>query len=178
MSYIAPDTQRFESFVREHRPALLQLARRLCRHGKVDPEDLVQEALGRSLHELERLSSGGEAVLKAWLSTTLTNLFLDSCRRQRTEVLGLPSLRVVQEQAMSSEMGLQEHWKAISEDELRSALSHLKPRLRLAYEFHASGLRYREIAQKLGAPIGTVGSWISEARQELRQYLSSRKAES
>jgi RNA polymerase sigma-70 factor, ECF subfamily len=171
MTHISQDSQHFAAFVRAHRPALLQLARRLCRHGKMDPEDLVQEALGRSLRGFAQLAQNGEAALKAWLCTILTNLFLDSCRRQRTEVLGLPSLRLVQEHSVHLEGSSQDRWKTLSEDDVRTALSHLKPKLRQAYELHITGLRYREIALKLNAPIGTVGSWISEARQQLRHLL-------
>lgn len=174
MSHTAPDPQRAATFVREHRGLLLQLARRMCRHGKTEPEDLVQETMERALQEFERLSAMSASAVRVWLSTTLTNRFLDQCRRQRTEVMGLPSLNVVQEQAAPDPGMIAEDWRAVSEEALQAAMRELKPRLREAYTLHASGMRYKEIAEKLGAPIGTVGSWISEARQDLRALLTAR----
>lgn len=164
----------FEECAQRFRPMLLALARRLCGHGGIDPEDLVQEALARALSHHAALSVQPEPVYRAWLSRALTNHFLDLCRKRRTEVLEHErrDLRLVREDVEAPDAGTGELWERISDDDFRRAVSRLpNPRVREAYELHASGLRYRAIAQRMGVPEGTVGSWLYQARKELKELL-------
>ncbi|QRK09344.1 RNA polymerase sigma factor [Archangium violaceum] len=172
MAYTQRERWPTETFAQSHRPHLLQLARRLCRQGGVDPEDLVQETLERALEGFDKLSPADEPARRAWLCTTLTNRFLDLCRRRRTEMLGLPGLRLVQEQVTSLEDVPEEPWASLTEEELREAVGQLKPKHREVYQLHATGMRYKQIAQQLGIPIGTVGYRLLEARQALKEMLT------
>lgn len=163
---------RFETFARQHQPLLRGLARKLCGHGGPDPDDLVQETFERALRHFNVLAPQSEGAHRAWLCTTLRNHFLDLCRRRRTEALELPRLRVLSNPPETSpEAPTRELWERVSEENLRWALSQLKPQLREVYEMHMVGLKYRAIAQKLGVPEGTVGSWLFQARKELKELL-------
>lgn len=166
------ESHQFEKLSRDYRPLLLSLARKLSSRGSVEPEDLVQETLARALQEFDKLASASDAARRGWLCTTLTNRFFDLYRQRRAEQEQLPGLRLVQSEAVSPEEGLEEKWGEFSSEQFRAAVGRLKPKHREAYELHAQGLRYREIAQKLGVPTGTVGAWISEARRELRGLLT------
>ncbi|MCE9667658.1 RNA polymerase sigma factor [Myxococcus stipitatus] len=171
--------RQFEAFARARRPGLLRLARRLCAGGGVDPEDLVQETLERAFRHFDRLVTENAGAVSVWLSTTLSNRFLDHCRRRRTEVLGVPALRVVQPQEVPGEPAPLEQWTRVSREELLNAVDQLEPaHLREAYRLHVAGLRYRAIARQLDAPEGTVGRWLSEARQALRGLLRASDAAS
>ncbi len=164
--------RQFEDFARARRPGLLRVARRLCAGGGTDPEDLVQETLERAYRHFDRLVGENAGAVSVWLSTTLSNRFLDHCRRRRTEVLGAPALRVVQGDATGEPVPV-ERWEQVTRDDFLRAIDQLRPtHLRDAYRLHASGLRYRAIAQQLRAPEGTVGRWLSEARQALRELLT------
>ncbi|NMO14169.1 RNA polymerase sigma factor [Pyxidicoccus fallax] len=164
--------RQFDAFARSRRPSLLKVARRLCAGGGIDPEDLVQETLERAYRHFDRLAGENAGAVSVWLSTTLSNRFLDHCRRRRTEVLGAPALRVVQGDSTGEPVPL-EQWERITSEDFLRAIEQLRPpQVREAYRLHASGLRYRAIAQQLRAPEGTVGRWLSEARQALRELLA------
>ncbi len=163
----------FEQFAQRVRPMLLALAKRLCGHGGLDPEDLVQEALARALVHHGSLSTQPEPVYRAWLCRALTNHFLDLCRKRRTEVLEQErDLRLVREEVAATDARVDEVWEQISEKDFRAAIARLSnARVREAYELHVTGLRYRAIAQRMGVPEGTVGSWLFQARKELKVLL-------
>ncbi|MBJ6762026.1 RNA polymerase sigma factor [Myxococcaceae bacterium JPH2] len=162
----------FEQFARELRPVLLSLAKRLCGQGGIDPEDLVQETLERALRHFGTLKVLPEPVCRAWLCRALNNRFLDLCRRRRTEVMEEPKLRLLRTDTVSPDDVSGEVWEHISENDFRAAISRLpNPRVREAYELHVAGKRYRAIAQQMGVPEGTVGSWLFQARKELRDLL-------
>ena len=165
----------FDEFAQRVRPMLLALARRLCGQGGLDPEDLVQEALARALIHHGSLAAQPEPVYRAWLCRALTNHFLDQCRKRRTEVLeqGRGDLRLVREDEVEAPAArVAEAWERISDTDFRAALARLSiPRVREAYELHVMGLRYRAIAQRMGVPEGTVGSWLFQARKELKALL-------
>ncbi|MCP3057883.1 RNA polymerase sigma factor [Myxococcus sp. K38C18041901] len=171
--------RQFDAFARSRRPGLLRLARRLCSGGGIDPEDLVQETLERAYRNFDRLVAENPGAVSVWLSTTLSNRFLDHCRRRRTEVLGAPALRVVQDLESSGEPAALEQWEQVSREDFQRAIDKLRPpHLQEAYRLHVAGLRYRAIAQRLDAPEGTVGRWLSEARQALRGLLTPGAASS
>ncbi|AKQ64532.1 RNA polymerase sigma-70 factor, ECF subfamily [Myxococcus hansupus] len=164
--------RQFEAFARARRPGLLRIARRLCAGGGIDPEDLVQETLERAYRNFDRLEGENAGAVSVWLSTTLSNRFLDHCRRRRTEVLGAPMLRLVQDVDAQGEAAPLERWERVSRDEFQRAIDQLRPpHLREAYRLHVAGLRYRAIAQQLRSTEGTVGRWLTEARQALRRLL-------
>lgn len=173
LSYSADVTHDgFDQFARGLRPALLSLAKRLCGQGGIDPEDLVQEALERALRNYDMLSTQPEPVARAWLCRALHNRFLDLCRRRRTEVMEEPKLRLMRTESDSPDDVSLESWERISETDFRLAIARLpNPRVREAYELHVSGQRYKAIAQRMGVPEGTVGSWLFQARKELKALL-------
>lgn len=167
------EEHRFEAFARKHQPLLRGLARKLCGQGGPDPDDLLQETFERALRNFHQLESQSEGSQRAWLCTTLRNYFLDQCRRRRTEALELPELRLIRNQMeVSPEEQTREKWECITEADFRGAISKLKPQLREVYEMHVAGLKYRAMAQKLGVPEGTVGSWLFQARKELNALLT------
>jgi RNA polymerase sigma-70 factor (ECF subfamily) len=162
----------FEQFARGMRPVLLSLAKRLCGQGGTDPEDLVQETLERALRHYDMLAGQPEPVGRAWLCRALHNRFLDLCRRRRTEVMEEPKLRLLGAATEGPDEAAAEAWERISEEDFRAAIARLpNPRVREAYELHVAGHRYRAIAQRMAVPEGTVGSWLFQARKELRALL-------
>jgi len=65
-----------------------------------------------------------------------------------------------------------ERWRSVDDRQLLAAVEALAPgRIREAYQLHVEGLRYRQIAERLGVPEGTVGSDLSIARRQLRRLL-------
>jgi RNA polymerase sigma-70 factor, ECF subfamily len=161
----------FEALIHPHRALLFGLARKLCRNGGAEPEDLVQDTLERALLHLDQLRGWSDGRRRAWLCTTLQRRFLDHCRRQRTESRESPHLELVRAPVLMREPREWHPWERLSEDDLRRAISRLRPPLRTAFELHSAGLRYKAIAERLGTTPGTVGFWLHQARHELKASL-------
>jgi RNA polymerase sigma-70 factor (ECF subfamily) len=172
MPYIyAEDSQHFTAVIGPHVPLLTGLARKLCRNGGVEPEDLVQDTLERALMHFSLLREWSESTCRAWLCTTLQRRFLDHCRRQRTENNEAPHLELLRAPVLVREPRAWHAWERISEEDLHEAVSRLRPPLRAAFELHREGLRYKAIAERLGTTPGTVGFWLHQARRELETWL-------
>jgi RNA polymerase sigma-70 factor (ECF subfamily) len=163
--------RRTEALILAHRPALLKIARRLCGTSGVDPEDLVQETLERALTHFDRLEEKAVEAREAWLGATLTNRFLDHCRRRKTEARAQVSLGAVQEQDTSIEGASREAWEQVPDTAFRDAIERLDTKHRAAYVLHAQGHKYQAISRELGVPMGTVATWLYQARNRLKQML-------
>jgi RNA polymerase sigma-70 factor, ECF subfamily len=166
------DRERFDAFVRDVRAPMLRIARNLCRNDGRDPEDLVHEGLERVLRQLEH-GEGQDPLTLRFVSAVMTNRYIDLCRRKRVEESTLSASEPeAGEEASVPEHEEIEQWRGVSDERLLEAIATLHPRrVREAYEMHAQGLRYRQIADRLGIPEGTVGSDLSEARKQLRKIL-------
>lgn len=159
----------FEECIRPYQPLLMGLARKLCRGGGVDAEDLVQDTLERALQHLGWLREQSPNRRQAWLCTTLQNRFLNLCRRQRTEPRG----GLQTEELPAREPRSWALWEHLTDEEIQQAIQRLEQPLRAALELHLAGGRYKAIARQLGTTVGTVGYWLHEARRRLRGLLRS-----
>lgn len=124
-----------------------------------EAEDVAQEAYLRAFAAWSRFD--GEDV-RAWLYTIGLRLAFDRLRRQRRWAgrLARPAVEGTYMDRVDPDL-----W---------SALGRLEPRIRAALLASVlDGYTQREIALQLGVPEGTVASWLSRARAELRSSLSS-----
>lgn len=158
---------RFESIAREHERALFTRALQLC--GDRDAAlDLVQDTFERAFRRLD--DGFDEAHRRAWLMTVLTNLFLDGVKRRRLAVVSLAEHDVPCEAPPPREP---------SGDEIGAAVAALPDDLREVVDLHGlRGMRYREIATRLGLPLGTVGTRLARARGRLKEALVALAEES
>lgn len=140
-----------------------------------ESDDLVQEALTRAWASWARFDRG--ASLGAWLSRILVNTFISRYRHQKVvrttaarsdlmEHLFDPGrLRAAHEPERSW------HQSEIS-DEVTKALNDLPPHYRTVVELvDLGGLPYRDAAERLDIPVGTVMSRLHRARRMLRRQL-------
>jgi RNA polymerase sigma-70 factor (ECF subfamily) len=168
--------QRFLRDVMPLHDQLHRAARRMTRNSS-DAEDLVQDTLIRAFTAFSGYQHGN---LHAWLMTIMTNTAINTHRsRQRrpTEVLTahLPESPTMRHGASS-------HWRSpeqcllesVPSDRTLTALRQL-PNVGQVVLYYADveGLRYSEIADILGVPVGTVMSRIHRARQRLRHLLTA-----
>lgn len=143
-------------------PALMRYARMLARDEGA-AEDLVQEALLRA-HERRSSFRPGQPV-KPWLLAIIHNLFVSGWRRSRAEEARIERIAdgSADHQAASQEGAAYLRQIARRFDALpdgQREVLHL-----VAVE----GLSYREVADALGVPVGTVMSRLSRARASLRR---------
>lgn len=157
-----------ETLVRRYQVPLFAYLYRLS-GDRAAAEDLSQEAWARFLTALDRFDPGRR--LSTWLYAIATNLWRDASRGSRTRAAAaehLPELR--------SGLGittpptpLEEASRRELESEVRGAVHELPEEYRAVLVMrHYQGLRYAEIAEVLGCPVGTVKSRIHYAISNLR----------
>ncbi len=159
----------FEQTVLPHLDAAYNLARWLTRNDQ-DAEDVVQEAVLRAFRFYGTFQ-GGEA--RHWLLKIVRNTFYtwyDKNRRHnQTETLGDEAMQVPGNELGPDEVLLKEHSAQVVQDAIRTLPMEFREVL-LLREFE--GYSYKEIADIVEVPIGTVMSRLSRARQQLRNRLS------
>ena len=161
----------WEEIVREHSPRVFRLAYRLTgdRH---DAEDLTQDVFVRVFRSLDRYEPGN---FEGWLHRITTNLFLDSARRKkriRMDAMGDDDGQLAGSVEAQPERGF-EHGNL--DLDVRRALDALPPDYRAAVVLcDIEGLTYEEIAEVMGAKMGTVRSRIHRGRALLREALAHR----
>lgn len=157
--------------VEDHSDRVYRLALRLTgnRH---DAEDLTQEVFVRVFRSLHTYTPG---TFEGWLHRITTNLFLDQARRkQRIRFDALSDERVARLASASPSPDLA-YADQTFDDDVAAALASLPPDFRAAVVLcDIEGLSYEEIAEILGAKLGTVRSRIHRGRALLRGALSHR----
>jgi RNA polymerase sigma-70 factor, ECF subfamily len=127
--------------------------------------DLVQDTLLRALRYFDQLQPGTNPA--AWLTTILTNLFYDHLKHQKVELKAVPELATLEQVTCDTPLG------TIPDSELYAAVQALDPELREVVELcYLHQMRYREAAERLGVPVGTIGTRLLRARARLRELLT------
>lgn len=166
-----PQDLAWESIVEQHSDRVYRLALRLTgnRH---DAEDLTQEVFVRVFRSLHTYSPG---TFEGWLHRITTNLFLDQARRkQRIRFDALSDERAARI-ASASPAPETAYSDQTFDDDVEAALAALPPDFRAAVVLcDIEGLSYEEIAEILGAKLGTVRSRIHRGRALLRTALAHR----
>jgi len=153
---------RVQSLVDEHYEALYRYAYRLS-GTTADAEDLVQEAFCRAQEKLGQLRELERA--KAWLFSILRNTYLHRLRLgQRSRTVPLNDLGDVAEPP--------ENLPEIEPQKLQEALSELPEIFRTpVIMFYFEEFSYRDIAEQMEVPLGTVMSRLARAKSYLRSRL-------
>jgi RNA polymerase sigma-70 factor (ECF subfamily) len=157
-----------------HLDALYHLALRLTRN-RAEAEDVVQEAFLRAFRGFHRFNPGTNC--RAWLFTILRNVFLNRVRTQGREVLetemgGFDQVEVTTD--VPVDRNPEEHFlQTMLHGDVDRALTSLPLVFREAVMLvDIEGLTYREVAEVVGCPIGTVMSRLSRGRALLRRALA------
>ena len=144
-----------------------------------DAEDLVQETYARAFASFHQFKEGTN--LRAWLNRILTNTFISGYRkRQREPVLTASGLEDWQlERAHGPSAGTARSAEELALDRMTDtgvtdALRRLPEDFRMAvYLADVEGFGYREIAEIMHCPIGTVMSRLHRGRGRLRELLQN-----
>ncbi len=167
----------FESEAIGHASSLYAVALRMTRR-QADAEDLVQDTLLKAMRARNQFQVGTN--LRAWLLRILTNTFINKYKRGVLErsLMGAEDLDPVSEGWMGSATlralkDPEAHaLRPILEEEIRAALDELPEDFRLAVLLvDMQELSYKEAADALGCPIGTVMSRLHRGRRLLKTRL-------
>jgi RNA polymerase sigma-70 factor (ECF subfamily) len=169
------ESDAFEKTALVHLDALYRTALRLT-GSRAEAEDVVQETFLRAFRGFRRFSPGTNC--RAWLFTILRNVFLNRVRARGPEVVDGPEPldSVEVESATGPSEGArnpeEEFFQSVLHGDVDRALKALPLPFREAVVLaDLEGLTYREIAEVLGCPLGTVMSRLSRGRDLLRRLL-------
>ena len=169
--------ERFATLVLPHLDALHYAAMRLTRDAS-SAEDLVQETFLRAYRALHQLTQ--EESCRAWLMKIMTNVWLNQRHKRGRESLALDihelDLSAADVAPWSYQRIPEEPERAVSRkqfcEDLDQALHQLPEVFRIVVMLaDVEGLSYKEVAETLQCPIGTVMSRLYRARQLLRKAL-------
>ncbi|RYE93507.1 MAG: sigma-70 family RNA polymerase sigma factor [Myxococcales bacterium] len=171
------DDDRFEQDALSHLDAMYSVACRLTRN-PTQAEDLVQDAIVKAMRARDQFQPGTN--LKAWLMRIVTTTFLNQYKRGGLErdVLDGPDADPLADGWMStSTMRAMRDAESLAlqpllQQELQAALDALPDDFRLAVVLSdVEEMSYKEIADIMGCPIGTVMSRLHRGRKLLKSAL-------
>lgn len=167
----------FEALALEHMDALFASALRLTRSPK-DAEDLVQDTYLKAFRFFDSFERGTN--IKAWLFKILTNTFINKYRRKvkEKEMAEAPAEDVMLDKFVSSEQvrALQDpegdFFSKLLSDEVVDALDQVPVDFRMVVILaDIQDFSYKEIAEIVGCPVGTVMSRLFRGRRILQKHL-------
>ena len=171
---LAGDASAFEPLVERYQQRVWRLAYQLL-HDREEAWDCAQEAFVRAFHSLA--SFRGQSAFYTWLFRITVNVATDRQRARGAQARAFGAERLPEEEWKRTmpDLGARPDQAAVQSEQrerIRQALDALPPKARTIIMLSdVEGLSYREIAEVLGCPIGTVMSRLHNARKRLKTLL-------
>jgi len=166
------DTAKFRRELLEVQSELQRFAYKLTAD-RDEANDLLQETSLKALGNMEKYTPGTN--FKGWVYTIMRNIFINNYRKevrdqifvdQTDNLFHINTPRETDEFITDNGYDTKEIYRVV----------HSLPRdYRIPFLMHISGFKYREIADRLGLPLGTVKSRIFFTRQQLQFLLKDYK---
>jgi RNA polymerase sigma-70 factor (ECF subfamily) len=169
----------FTNDAMQYAPQLFSTALRMTRN-KADAEDLVQETFLKGWRAFDSYQQGTN--LRAWLFRIMTNTFINKYnsqqrRPQETELDEVEELFLFRrmgafDQSKMSQSAEDQMLELFTDDEVKNAIEELPETFRIPVLLSdVEGFSYKEIAEMLEVPIGTVMSRLHRGRKAMQKML-------
>ena len=169
--------QKFEEIAFEHMNSLYSTALRLSRNTE-EAEDLVQDTFLRAYRFFDKFELGTN--FKAWIFKIMTNTFINKYRKKVRTPQQVELDKVAFGLENEEENDIKAEWTGYDEskyeelfdDDIKSALSQLSEEFRIVVLLaDIEGFSYKEIAEIIDRPNGTVMSRLFRGRKMLQKIL-------
>ena len=169
--------KRFEADALQYMNQLYSAALRYTKN-PADAQDLVQDTYAKAYVSFHQFEPGTN--LKAWLYRILTTTFINTYRKdQRRPQLSdkeLEDWQIADASSHTSDQGKSAEDVALEnlpDSDIKRALAEIPEEFRIAvYLADVEGFSYKEIAEIVGSPAGTVMSRLHRGRKQLREKLA------
>lgn len=134
-----------------------------------DANDLLQETSLKALDNEDKYAP--DTNFKGWIYTIMRNLFINNYRKIVREQTYVDQTESQYHLNLSQDSGFESAGGAYDLKEMHRTVAALPAEYRIPFSMHVAGFKYREIAEKLGLPLGTIKSRIFFTRQRLQAEL-------
>ncbi len=134
-----------------------------------EANDLLQETSLKALDNREKFTP--ETNFKGWLYTIMRNLFINNYRKASRDKTYVDQTENQFLLNLNQDYAIDYTEQAYDLKEIHKAVHALPKEYRIPFSMHISGFKYKEIAERLDLPIGTVKSRIFFTRQKLQKEL-------
>ncbi len=134
-----------------------------------EANDLLQETSLRALDNEDKYVP--DTNFKGWMYTIMRNIFINNYRKVVRDQTFVDHTDNLYHLNSSQESGFDSTEQAYDMREIHKVVNNLPKEYKIPFAMHVSGFKYREIADKLNLPLGTVKSRIFFTRQRLQGQL-------
>ena len=134
-----------------------------------DANDLLQETSLKALDNEDKYTP--DTNFKGWVYTIMRNIFINNYRKVVRDQTFVDTTDNLYHLSQSQDSGFESTESAYDLKEMRRIVNALPTEYRVPFSMHVSGFKYREIAEKLDLPLGTVKSRICFTRKKLQEEL-------
>ena len=134
-----------------------------------EANDLLQETSLKALDNEEKYTP--DTNFKGWMYTIMRNIFINNYRKTVRDQTFVDQTENLFHLNLPQDSGFESTEGNYDLKEIRKIVHSLPKEYRIPFSMYVSGFKYREIAEKLALPIGTVKSRIFFTRQRLQKDL-------
>lgn len=134
-----------------------------------EANDLLQETSLKALDNQDKFEP--DTNFRGWMYTIMRNIFINNYRKLVRDQTFVDHTDNLYHLSQSQDSGFDSTEAAYDLKEIHRAVNRLPKEYRIPFSMHVSGFKYREIAERLGLPLGTVKSRIFFTRQRLQAEL-------
>lgn len=134
-----------------------------------EANDLLQETSLKALDNEDKYTP--DTNFKGWMYTIMRNIFINNYRKTVRDQTFIDQTDNLFHLNLPQDSGFESTEGNYDLKEIRRIVNSLPKEYRVPFSMYVSGFKYREIADKLGLPLGTVKSRIFFTRQRLQKDL-------